>query len=254
MCVPADAQLPDLPLTGPMPRGTRGFITAADGGRTAAYGVTPEQPTGTGSNPRTGILVLPDVRGLFQFYERLACAVAAEGYYSLAIDYFGRTAGLEPRCQDWDTWDEDMGATSPEQVTLDLQAGLARLREMGAERTFILGFCFGGGMVFRNVDKDLGAAGMIALYGVAREWRQYPAAYENLARAACPVLTLFGGADQGIPPQEVAAVEAALDRSAAPHEVHVYDGAPHSFFDDHFTEHANACRDVWQRLLAFTAA
>lgn len=247
MCVPADAKIPDLRLSGPLPSGERGFISAADGGLNAAYAVSPLQPNGT------GILVLPDVRGLFEFYEKLTCAVAAEGYYALAIDYFGRTAGLEPRGADWETWEEDMAATSPEQITLDLQAGLSRLREMGAERTIMLGFCFGGGMIFRNVEQDLGVAGMVALYGVAFEWRQYPDAYDNLARAACPVLALFGGADQGIPPEKIAAVEAALDRSEAPHEVHVYPGAPHSFFDEHFIEHADACRDAWQRFLAFAA-
>ena len=248
MCVPVNAVLPDLPLSGPMPSGERGFITASDGGRNAAYAVTPERANGT------GILILPDVRGLFHFYERLACAVAAEGYYALAIDYFGRTTGLDPRGEDWDSWEEDMDATSPAQITLDLQAGLARLSEMGADRTFILGFCFGGGMIFRNIDQDLDVAGMMAVYGVAHEWRQYPEAYGNLARSAQPIVALFGGADQGVPPEEVTAIAAALDESPAAHDVHVYPGAPHSFFDEHFSEHADACRDVWQRLLTFTAA
>lgn len=248
MCVPANAELPDLPLSGPMPSGERGFITAADGGQNAAYAVSPEGPTGV------GVLILPDVRGLFHFYERLACAVAAEGYQALAIDYFGRTAGLEPRGEDWDSWDDDMDATSPELVTLDIRAGLTRLRDMGATRCFILGFCFGGGIIFRNVDQELAVEGMVAVYGVAREWNQYPAAYDSLARASYPVLALFGGADENIPQEEVAAIETALDRSNVQHEVYVYPGAPHSFFDDHFSEHADACRDVWQRLLAFTAA
>lgn len=248
MCVAANAELPDLPLSGPMPTGERGFITAADGGRNAAYAVTPKQANGT------GILILPDVRGLFHFYERLACAVGAEGYYALAIDYFGRTTGLDPRGEDWDSWEEDMDATSPAQITLDLQAGLARLTEIGADRNFILGFCFGGGMIFRNADQDLDVAGMMAVYGVAHEWRQYPEAYGNLTGSRHPVAALFGGADQGVPPEEVTAIAAALDQSSAPHDVHVYPGAPHSFFDEHFSEHADACRDVWQRLLKFTAA
>jgi carboxymethylenebutenolidase len=180
--------------------------------------------------------------------------VAAEGYYALAIDYFGRTTGLDSRGEDWDSWEEDVDATSPAQITLDLQAGLARLSEMGADRAFILGFCFGGGMIFRNVDQGLEVAGMMAVYGVAHEWRQYPEAYCNLVRSTLPVVALFGGADQGVPPEEVTAIAAALDESPAAHDVHVYPGAPHSFFDEHFSEHADACRDVWQRLLTFTAA
>jgi carboxymethylenebutenolidase len=248
MCVPLNAEIPDLPLSGPMPTGQRGLITAEDGGRNAAYAVTPDTANGT------GILILPDVRGLFHFYERLACAAGAEGRYALAIDYFGRKAGLDTRGGDWDSWEDNMDATSPEQLTMDLRAGLARLREMGAERNYILGFCFGGGTIFRNVDQGLDAVGMMAIYGVAREWRQFPDAYGNLSRATHPVAALFGGADQVVPAEEATAIEAALDHSGAPHEVHVYPGAPHSFFNEHFTEYAQECRDVWRRLLALTAA
>ena len=168
MCVPAGAQLPDLPLSGPVPTGQRGIVTAEDGGQNAAYEVTPDRRSGT------GILVLPDIRGLSPFYEHLACAMAAESRHALVIDYYGRTAGVEPRPEDWDTWDDDLDATSPAQITLDVRAGLARLRDLGAERTFVLGFCFGGGMVFRHVDQDLGVSGMMAVYGMAREWEQYP--------------------------------------------------------------------------------
>jgi dienelactone hydrolase len=84
---------------------------------------------------------------------------------------------------------------------------------------------------------------MMAVYGVALA--SVPEAHGKLARSAHPVAALFGGSDQGLPPEEAAAIAAALDQSPAPHDVHVYAGAPHSFFDEHFSEHAYACRDVW---------
>jgi carboxymethylenebutenolidase len=61
----------------------------------------------------------------------------------------------------------------------------------------------------------------------------------------------MGGADQGIPPELAHAFDEALDAAGVEHEVVVYDGAPHSFFDRTFEEHADASADAWDRVLAF---
>ena len=63
-------------------------LTSADGTEFSAYLARAE-----GS---TGVVVLPDVRGLFRFYEQLAERFAAAGHPAIAIDYFGRTAGPRP--------------------------------------------------------------------------------------------------------------------------------------------------------------
>jgi carboxymethylenebutenolidase len=69
----------------------------------------------------------------------------------------------------------------------------------------------------------------------------------------CPVLGLFGGADQGIPPEDVEEFDRSLDVAGVPHEIVVYPGAPHSFFDRKYDEYAEACEDAWRRVLAFLA-
>ena len=71
-------------------------LTAADGTRCAAYCARPSAPTGA------GIIVLPDVRGLAPFYEELALRFAEAGIDSVAIDYYGRTAGARRRDADFD--------------------------------------------------------------------------------------------------------------------------------------------------------
>jgi carboxymethylenebutenolidase len=60
-------------------------LEAADGNRFAAFEATPDRPNGV------GVVILPDVRGLYRFYEELALRFAERGYSALAIDYFGRT-------------------------------------------------------------------------------------------------------------------------------------------------------------------
>jgi carboxymethylenebutenolidase len=68
-----------------------------------------------------------------------------------------------------------------------------------------------------------------------------------------PVLGLFGGADQGIPPDQVEAFDDALAAAGVEHEIVSYPGAPHSFFDRRYEEHAEACADAWRRVLGFLA-
>ena len=66
-----------------------------------------------------------------------------------------------------------------------------------------------------------------------------------------PILGLMGGADQGIPVETVRAFEQALEDAGVEHELVVYDGAPHSFFDRKQEDFAEASADAWRRVLAF---
>ena len=66
-------------------------LDAADGNRFAAFAATPDEPSDV------GVVILPDVRGLYRFYEELALRFAERGYPAVAIDYFGRTAGVDKR-------------------------------------------------------------------------------------------------------------------------------------------------------------
>jgi carboxymethylenebutenolidase len=65
------------------------------------------------------------------------------------------------------------------------------------------------------------------------------------------VLALMAGADQAIGPDQVAALEAALQAAGVEHEVVTYPGAPHSFFDRKQEEFADESADAWERTLAF---
>ncbi len=64
----------------------------------------------------------------------------------------------------------------------------------------------------------------------------------------------MGGADQGIPQEQVEELRTALQNAGVEHEIVVYPGAPHSFFDRSYDEHAAASADAWKRVLAFVRA
>src|SRR5581483_6808266 len=91
MCYDSKARPPLPPIAGGATRAEDVVLTAQDGNRFAAYAAYPDDQA------RAGVLILPDVRGLHQFYKELAVRLAEQGLAALALDYFGRTAGLSPR-------------------------------------------------------------------------------------------------------------------------------------------------------------
>src|SRR5205823_14150002 len=104
-------------------------LEAADGNRFAAFLATPEE------SADTGVVILPDVRGLYRFYEELALRFAERGYAALAFDYFGRTAGADKRGEDFD-YTEHVAKATPEGIQADVGAAVGRLRELGCRSVF----------------------------------------------------------------------------------------------------------------------
>jgi len=251
MCYPFDAQPPEAPGAQADIQEQDLVLQSADGTKFAAFAARPGQTTGQ------GIVVLPDIRGLFGFYEELARGFARQGISAVAIDYFGRTAGVSKRDADF-PWGEHIPQTKMDQITADTGAAVALLRspEGGAcTDIFTVGFCFGGAASWLQAAGGHGLAGVIGFYGrpgPGRDGAPGPAA--RAAEFTCPVLALMGGADQGIPPEQVAELRTALETAGVPHEVIVYDGAPHSFFDRAYKEFEDASKDAWQRVLAFINA
>jgi carboxymethylenebutenolidase len=201
------------------------------------------------------MLVLPDIRGLYPFYEELALRFAEAGIDALAIDYFGRTAGTDPRSPEFESRPH-VDRTTWAGLSADIAAGVAELRaDRDDARVFAVGFCFGGRLAFDAATLGLGLAGVIGFYGVPVGPRlDLPAPADVAAAIACPVLGLFGGADPGIPAEMIATFEGALSAANVPHELVTYEGAPHSFFDRKAAEFVDASEDAWRRVLAFVDA
>lgn len=251
MCFDADARPPIAPIEGTAIETDALALTASDGARFAAFLARPRERS------RVGIVILPDVRGLHTYYEELATRFAEHGYATIAIDYFGRTAGIghgEERNGDFD-WQTHVARTKADQIMRDTAATLDRLKADGATTLFTVGFCFGGSNAWLQAANGLGLAGAIGFYGrpVGPTRDGSPAPIERVDEYTAPLLGLFGGADAGIPQSAVDAFDAALTAAGKPHVFTTYAGAPHSFFDRRFAEHQEACGDAWARMLDFIA-
>jgi carboxymethylenebutenolidase len=74
---------------------------------------------------------------------------------------------------------------------------------------------------------------------------------EQLGRIEAEMFCAFGAEDAGIPLENVRKFEDALTSTGRRAEVKVYDGAPHSFFNDTRPSYrADAAADAWEKSLA----
>jgi carboxymethylenebutenolidase len=106
-----------------------------------------------------------------------------------------------------------------------------------------------------DTNPDLDLAGVVGFHaGLDLSWLGIPGPLDRAADIRGPLLGLFGGADEHIPPEQVDEFDRRLADAGAEHEIVVYPGAPHSFFDRVYAEHAEACEDAWRRTLGFLDA
>jgi len=242
----------------PAPAGASGaangedmVLTAADGNKFAAYLATPENPL------NAQVLIYPDVRGLHQFYKDLALRFAEIGYRALALDYFGRTAGLTSRDESFEFMPH-VQQIKIESFFQDVTASLDYLRDGDNihKPVFVVGFCMGGSLALMSgTNKDFGFGGLIPFYaGITRDFGGAGTVLDNAEKVSFPVLGLFGGADAGIPETAVRTLESKLDSTGIENKIILYPGAPHSFFDRRAADFADASADAWIQIQEFIAS
>jgi carboxymethylenebutenolidase len=241
MCFDLDSEPPIPRISGAAVSHEDVVGESEDGNKFAAFRAMPEEDVST------GVVILPDVRGLYRFYEELALRFAERGHAAIAFDYFGRTAGVDKRPDDWDYMPLVQQLTL-EQVQADVGACVRDLRACGCSTIFTVGFCYGGSGAWAAAASGHGLAGAVGFYG--RPSRMI----ELVPQLEAPILALQGGADQGIPHEDNVAFEQALSEAGKDYELIEFEGAPHSFFDRKQEEFQAASDEAWQRTLDFISA
>jgi carboxymethylenebutenolidase len=246
VCFEPDS-LPPIPaISGAAVSHDQLVLEARDGNRFAAFAALPDE------SGRAGVVILPDVRGLYRFYEELALRFAERGYPAIAFDYFGRTAGVGKRGEDFEYMPHVQSATA-EGIQADVAASVEWLRmRAGVDAVLAVGFCMGGRQSWLSAAGGHGLAGAIGFYGRPGLGQDgTPGPLQRAPEMECPILALQAGDDQNITAEDNAEFERALEAAGVEHELITYDGAPHSFFDRRQEDFAAASDDAWTRVLAF---
>lgn len=249
MCFDTDARPPVPPIRGGAIDARDLVLNSADGTSVAAYAARAAQPSGA------GIVIIPDVRGLHPYYEELARRFAEAGVHAVAIDLYSRTAGTSKRDADF-VYESHVGQLRAESLTGDVATSAAFLRSPDGgepERLYTIGFCIGGRVSLLQATAGLDLAGVIGFYPwpVGAHRSGLPAPTDQARHFGCPVLTLYGGTDAGIPSDARDAFAQALIEAGVDHRSVTYPDAPHSFFDRRAVDHADDSADAWRQVLSF---
>ena len=241
MCYDDDARPPLPPISGAAADHGDVVLSSSDGTKFAAYFARASKPSGA------GMVVMPDVRGLHHFYKELAQRFAEAGIDAVAIDYFGRTAGIGDRGDHFD-YQPHLEKTTQDHIAADAAAAAAYLRSQdgGAVKSvFTVGFCWGGSSSWNQSALQSGLSGCIGFYG------RPPRSEPYISKMKAPLLVLVAGADGATTPEQSQHFERELSAAGVPHEEHVFPGAPHSFFDRTSAQWKDASDEAWRRILDF---
>ncbi len=204
-----------------------------------AYVARPE-----GTAPFPGVLVIHEAFGLTPDIRRVTDRLAGEGYVALAVDLFsGRNAAVcMARLMGGMLTDSlDHAGVRDLRVALGALAGQAGV---DGGRLGAIGFCMGGSLALALSCTDR------RLKAVAPYYAMNPRPLEAVRRA-CPVVGSYPQPD--FTTRHGQRLEAELAASGVPHDIRVYPGTRHSFFnaDNARTYDPAAAADSWARVLAF---
>jgi carboxymethylenebutenolidase len=216
----------------------RMIVFPSDSIETPGYLALPAQ------TPAPGVIVIQEWWGLEPHIKDVTDRFAAEGFVALAPDLYHGKIATEP--------DE------ARKLAMELEYDHAVAEIVAAARFLlarddvrgptvgVVGFCMGGALsLLAACASDLFGAAVV-FYG------RNPNPIERVRSLHCPLLGLYGEADQGIPPSEVERLRRALEAAGKQFELHIYPGAPHAFFNDTRASYRpEAAIDAWRRTLAF---
>jgi carboxymethylenebutenolidase len=211
---PAPAAPPDYDVAAALARTEPVTFAGGTGEMSGAYAAA--------QDPRGAVLVVHENKGLTDHIRAVAGRLTGDGYTALAPDLLSRAGGTAavPDAT------AALGGIDEADLVADLRSGLTELgRRASGASLGAVGFCFGGGMVWRLLNSgpsDLAAA--VPFYGPAPENPTFSG-----SRAA--VLGVFAEKDARVNAGRET-LENALTDAGLIHELVTVPGVDHAFFND----------------------
>jgi carboxymethylenebutenolidase len=206
----------------------------------SAYLALPE-----GAGPHPGLVVIHEVFGLNDQIKAVCRRFAEQGYAALGVDLFaGRSRVLCIARM----FIGAMAGNLRHVGVADLNAALGQLGsrpEVDAARLGAVGFCLGGTLVLTWACTERRLKAIAPYYGSAPRPRE-------ALRRLCPVVGSWP--DRDFTTGAATTLETELTAAGIPHDLKVYPGTKHAFFNEQQRSYdADAAADSWRRVLAFFA-
>jgi len=211
------------------------FPSAED--KVPGYLVQPDQ-----GGPYPGLVLIQEWWGLVPHIKDVAERFAAQGFIALAPDlYHGRTAAEPDEARKLAMELDRQHAVLEIEAAIHYLQGLAQVQP---KRLGVVGWCMGGSLAIATAGYSVDVGATVAFYGMPRE-------LNVIQGATAPLLGLYAEHDHGISLEAVEALDRALDETGVVHEIHIYSGANHAFFNDTRPQiyDPQAAADAWQRTL-----
>jgi len=204
----------------------------------SAYFVMPD-----GGGPHPGVVVIHEAYGLNDNIRDICRRLGEQGYAALGVDLFAGRSRALCMARMFTSW---VTGNLNDSGVAELKAALGQLSqrpEVDANRIGAIGFCMGGFYATTWACTDNRLKAIAPYYGNA------PRRKEALRRL-CPVVGSWPAND--FTTRAAATLETELTAAGVPHNLKVYPGAAHSFFNDRGANyHPAAAADSWTRVLAF---
>jgi carboxymethylenebutenolidase len=211
-----------------------------------------------GDAPAPGLVLIPDVRGIYEHFRDVARRFAGCGFTTLALDLYAREGA--PDLPDLESAIKWMAELPDGRVLGDIAAAVEFLSghdSVGGRPVGITGFCMGGQYTLMAACSVPGLSAAVSWYGMLR-YAETPAhkpqsPLDMAPRMACPWLGMFGENDPLIPGRDVAELRSLLESAGRDFEIVQYPDAGHAFFNDSRPEmyRPEAARDAWPRAVGF---
>ena len=226
-------------------------VKTADG-EMPAYRAMPDK-----GGPFPTVLVCQEIFGVHEHIKDVCRRLAKSGYFAIASELYARQGDPSKYTEIPKLVAEIVIKVPLAQVMSDLDATVAYAKSSGKADTAklaVTGFCWGGFATWMYAAHNPGLKAAVAWYGSDRKPDELnPKNPLDIAGTVkCPVLALYGGADQSIPPETIEKRQAACKAAGKTCEFKIYPDAPHAFNADYRPSYrADAAKDGWARMLAW---
>jgi carboxymethylenebutenolidase len=184
------------------------------------------------------VLVVQEIFGVHEHIKDVCRRFAKQGYLAVAPELYARQGDVS-KLADISQIMPVVARVPDEQVMTDLDSAVIWAENSGhgdVSKLGITGFCWGGRIVWLYAAHNPALKAGVAWYGrlVGQTDTLHPQNPTDLAaQIKAPVLGLYGGQDQGITPDSIEAMRAALKAAGSASEIVVYPDAGHGFHADY---------------------